>query len=211
MGLRRVSKIVVFDMDGVIFREKNFWLRVHLALGTKDKGIYFTNQYLKSDYTKLVREVLKLWKGRPAAPYLSLVKRLRYTPGVKATFRKLKKEGYYIVVISSGSRLLLQRASRELPIDKGYANELVIKKGKIAGIYKQTVQYDNKVPILKQVCEELNVPMKKVIAVGDSENDIPLFKKVGLSIAFRPISQKVKCAAIVTTNSLNLTDILKFL
>lgn len=197
-------------MDGVIFREKNFWLIVHSELGTKREGVLLTEKYLKTNYKKLTKEVLRLWKGKSAAPYLKLIKKTLYVPGAKTTIRKLKKLGYYLIIISSGSFHLLRRAMHELPVDEGYANELVIKRRKIIGVVRHAVKDGRKLPVLQSVCKKLHLPLKMVAAVGDSENDIPIFRRVGFSIAFQPESKNVERAAVVTVRSRHLTDILRF-
>lgn len=77
-------KLICFDMDGVIFQKENFWMEVHEAFGTLEKGKELTKKYLHADYDKLVEEVVvKLWKGKDAEPYYRLVKSLKYIQGAK--------------------------------------------------------------------------------------------------------------------------------
>lgn len=210
MNRKDIKKVIVLDMDGVIFREKNFWIKMHELLSTKDIGTNLTIKHLRNNYQKLVRKVLKLWRGKTAGPYLSYVKKARYTRGTKEALRILKKRGYYIIVVSSGSSHLLKRALDELPIDEGYANELVIRNGKIAGEFKQNIKNNGKLVILRALCKRLKVPLTKIVAVGDSENDIPLFKNVGFSIAFCPASEKTAREAKKVVRRANLKSILKF-
>jgi len=51
-------KLVCFDMDGVIFKDINFWLKLHKAFGTSEQGKELTKRYLHADYNKLVEEVV---------------------------------------------------------------------------------------------------------------------------------------------------------
>ena len=52
-------KLIVFDMDGVIFEHYNFWLELHKSYDTHEEGLKLTNKYLKTDYQKLVGEVIR--------------------------------------------------------------------------------------------------------------------------------------------------------
>lgn len=71
-------------MDGVLFAHKNVWLELHKAYGTYEEGIALTERYLSVDYDRLVEEVAgMLWKGRPAAPFLRLIRENPCNPGVK--------------------------------------------------------------------------------------------------------------------------------
>ncbi len=53
-----------------------------------------------------------------------------------------------------------------------------------------------------ECCKDLNIELKNVIAIGDSFNDIPMFKVVGHSVVMGNASDKVKKYAdeIVDTN-----------
>ena len=45
-------------MDGVIFKDINFWMELHTRFGTQKQGIKLTKKYLHRDYNKLVEEVV---------------------------------------------------------------------------------------------------------------------------------------------------------
>jgi phosphoserine phosphatase len=65
-------KLIVFDMDGVIFDHRNFWMELHEKLGTYEEGLELTRKYVKTNYAKLVEEVVnRLWKGKKADGYRS--------------------------------------------------------------------------------------------------------------------------------------------
>ena len=76
-------KLLCFDLDGVIFEGCNFWLKLHKVYGTYEQGSKLTEKYLFSNYDKLVKEVIQLWKGKDARPYHNLIDSLKYHAGVK--------------------------------------------------------------------------------------------------------------------------------
>jgi len=42
-------KMIIFDLDGVIFKPVNFWMELHKELGTFEEGKKLTEKYLHSD------------------------------------------------------------------------------------------------------------------------------------------------------------------
>ncbi len=209
-----MTKLLCFDMDGVIFEHKNFWMELHKALGTEREGRKLTRKYLHSDYEMLVKEVVeKLWKGKPAEPYYQLIKRIRYNSGVKEVFEIIKKEGWFSALISSGPIDLARRAQYELGIDHIFANELVIRDGRITGGFAWPIAagYEKKVEIVEHLAEDLEVDLSEVVFVGDSIIDIEAFKSVGMSIAFNCKNKELKKAARYVVEGMDLRKILPLL
>lgn len=203
--------MVCFDMDGVIFRKDNFWMELHKALGTLEEGKELTERYLSSDYAKLVKEVMKLWVGKDAAPYYKLVANAKYNPGVKEVFKTLKKKGYKTAVISSGPFELAARAQAELDINFIFTNRLVIdeKTNKITG-FKWPVGTNDKGNALRYICRLEKVKLHEVISVCDDFNDIEKAKIAGFAIAFHSESEELKEVCDVIIDKLDLKKILKY-
>lgn len=202
-------KLICFDMDGVIFEHRNVWMELHKRLGTFEQGKQLTERYLKKDYSKLVDEVVgRLWKCRSAEPYLKIIKEMRYLKGAPETIHELKRKGYKIAIISSGSLHAARRAKDELGVDYICANELVIKDGMITGEFNWPVAYDRKAVVLKRLAEEHNLHLSETIVVGDSPNDIKMMRLAGLGIAFCPESEALKKVANIVIDTPDLREIL---
>ncbi len=202
-------KLICFDMDGVLFEHRNVWLELHKRLGTFEEGKALTDKYLKNDYSKLVDEVVgRLWKGKPAQPYLDIINEMKYLTGVPETIKELKAKSYKIAIISSGSMHAAMRAKKELGFDYISANELVIKDGVIVGEFRWPVAYDRKAVVLKQLAEDHNLHLSETIVVGDSPNDIKMMRLAGLGIAFCPESEELKKVANIVIDTPDLREIL---
>jgi phosphoserine phosphatase len=208
-----MTKLIVFDMDGIIFEHINFWLELHKAYGTYDEGIKLTEKYIKTDYRKLVEEVVgRLWKDKPASVYFELVKKVNYLPGIKETIQALKRRGYKIAIISSGPKDLAKRAMDEIGINFFYTNKLLIKGGKVAGskdIKYWRVRDDNKQNALREFCKQQGLFLKDVIVVVHGENDIPMAKSAGFAIGFNPESKELEKYCNVIIRSKDVREILK--
>lgn len=201
-------------MDGVIFKDINFWVELHKKYGTIEKGLKLNKKYLHTDYNRLVKEVvINLWKGKSAKPYHDLINSLEYLPGVKETMEYVKKKNYITAIISASSIEAARKVQKEFGIDHIYANELVIKNGKISGefIWPIGAGKEKKAKIIRDLCSDLNIPLKEVIYIGDSDTDLEAFKEVGLSIAFNSNSEALKKAATHTINSNNISHIIKYI
>ena len=201
-------------MDGVIFQPRNFWLELHRVFGTLEKGIELTKKYLHTDYNRLVKEVVvKLWRGKDAGLYYDLIASIEYNPSVAEVFAKIKKEDWLVALISSGSMDLARRAQHDFGIDFIYANELVIKNGKVSGDFVGPLGAGTteKVNIIKHLCEDLKINLNDVMYVGDSDTDIDAFKIVGKSIAFNCQSAELKKVAKHIVDGNDLRKILPLL
>lgn len=207
-------KLVCFDMDGVIFKDINFWLELHKAFGTFEEGKVLTEKYLHTDYNKLVEEVVhKLWNGRDAKPYYELVKSIKYLPGVKETFEHVHNKGLMTAIISGSTIDVARRVQHDFGVDYVFANELVIKDGKVAPefIWPVGAGKERKAQILSGLCNILGISTQECIYIGDSDLDIEAFKEVGLSIAFNSSSDNLKKVATHVVDSHVLSDVIKHL
>ena len=208
------DKLVCFDMDGVIFKDINFWMELHKKFGTLEQGIELTKKYLHTNYDRLVEEVVvKLCKGKDAKPYYDLVNSIEYIPGVRDTFYHLKTRGYMTAIISASSIDVARRVQRDYGVDHIFANELVIRDGKVAGefIWPIGAGKEKKAQIIQDLCSNLGISPKEVIYVGNSDTDIEAFKEVGISIAFNSSSEELKKVSKYTVDTHNLADVIKYI
>ncbi len=207
-------KLICFDMDGVIFKDVNFWIKLHEKFGTLEKGTELTEKYLHTDYDKLVEEVVvKLWKGKDAKLYYDLVNSIEYLPGVKETFEKINNKGLITAIITGSSIDVARRVQKDFIVDHLFANELVIKDDKVSGEFLGPIGAgkEKKAEIIKHLCEELGINLDEVIYIGDHDVDIEAFKIVGKAIAFNSESKELKNIAHHVVDSNNLGDILKWI
>ncbi len=189
-------------------------MELHKRFGTLKQGIKLTEKYLHNNYEKLVEEVVvKLWKGKSAKPYYGLVNSLEYLPGVSTVFQYVKKQDWISAIISASSIDVARRVQHDYGIDHIFANELVIKDGKVSGefIWPIGVGKHKRAEIIRHLCKDLGIKTKEVIYIGDSDTDIEAFQEVGLSIAFNSQSEQLKKAASYVVESNNLANILKHL
>ena len=206
-------KLICLDADGVIFQGKEFWMDVHKAFGTYEQGKALTEKYLHNNYQKLVEEVVhKLWKGRDAKSFLELINHREYMKGIKELFELIKNKGWISAIISGGELALSKRVQKDFGIDYVFANELVIKDGKVHGYNAMAgAGKERKADIIKDLCRKLSIGLKEVIYIGDTHYDIEAFKIVGKAIAFNTKCEELKELADIVVDSNYLRDVVPYL
>ncbi len=196
-------------MDGVIFRSRNFWLDLHKRLGTYEEGIRLTEKYLKTDYPRLVEEVIgRLWKGRDATPYFDLVKNFEYVKGAPEALKKLRRLGHKTAIISSSVRHQALRVKEECGIDYFHTHDLRIKNNRFTGEFEWDSAHEDKRKFLKEFAKLAGCKMEETVFVGHDYNDVGALRLAGLGIAFCPDEKEAEEAADVVVDKKDLRNIL---
>jgi phosphoserine phosphatase len=191
-------ELVIFDMDGVIFEGRNFWLDLHGCYSTEDAALELAALYLKNDYETLAHITAEaLWKDRSAAPFLELVRERAYQDGVFELFDSLRRRHVKTAIVSSGPSQLAHRAQHDLGIDEVRANELGIVNGRISGQVEIGVIDSEKGSVSLDVMRSLGVAPEQTAAVGDTESDVGVATTVRLPVAYDSVSPSLDRVAHV--------------
>jgi phosphoserine phosphatase len=205
-------KLVVFDVDGTLIKTHS-WRHLHEALGTWDRGSKNLELFFRKgiSYEEWARLDAALWRGQPLKRIRQIVKAMPYTEGAREAIVTLRRKGFKVVLLSAGLSFITERIQREIGVDAALTNELIVKDGYLTGEVKVNVSFNNKDKALLSILEGFNVGMKECVAVGDDETMVPLFEKVGLSIAFNPCSKNVEEHAKIVVKSNSLLDVLPYI
>lgn len=194
--MRNNSKLVIFDMDGVLVDIDSSWHHVHHKLNvdsTKNLQKYLAAEI---DYSEFMRRDIRLWGRCHIDDIRNMFSNVPLMNGAKATAQELKNRGYKLAILSAGISLLAERVQKELEIDYVFANKLSIDKdGYLTGEGEAMVDLLSKEISLIKLIEYAGVNANQCVALGDSEFDVPMFKCVGLSIAFNSSDDSTKKAA----------------
>jgi phosphoserine phosphatase len=179
--------LVMFDMDGVIFQGRNFWLDLHRAMGTEEAAWHLWNTYGQTDYPRLASvTVAEVWCGRSADAFYDLIAARRYVEGVPEVIAWFHEQGVQTAIVSSGPWQLAERAQRELEIDVIRGNRVGIADGVFSGVVDLQVDDARKDVAARAVMAELNVEPMRAAMVGDTAADGRLAGIVGHLIAYDP-------------------------
>jgi phosphoserine phosphatase len=204
-------KLVVFDLDGTLTRERSVWEYIHIRLG---KWYGFAEEYQKQflagkiSYEEFCERDAQVWRGMKMEELLEIVKTVPFHPGADELIAHLKQKGLKLSVVSSGLSILSNWVHQKYGFDYSVSNDLLHENGVLTGRVKIQVYYDKKAEWVKRILERFNLRPEEVMAIGDSIGDIDMFQMVGLSVAFNSSCSDLDKIANVCIRSKNLADII---
>ena len=190
-------RLAILDVDGVLTMFKSAWQYLHAILGVSHiaKANYEAYRARLIDYRDWAFVDLMLWYGtsrRWSRPKITL------RPGALELLELLRKNNVYIMAVSGGLDFTGDVVGGH--VDEYVSNRMIYRGDSLVSV---EVNVEGKDYIIKRV-EEMGFSWNEVLAIGDSEIDIPLLSRALYSIAYNPLSDAVARAARVTVNSSTL-------
>lgn len=179
--------LVVFDLDGVLVKEKSSWISMHEHFGTKEQARENLDAYKagKISYDEFMRRDISLWPRAHADEVDSFLSGFTLAEGARETITGLKEKGYEVAIISAGIDILAKKVAKELDIPYVLANGLEFdRSGHLTGCGVERVALGKKEKALESLTKYLELEPKQCIAVGDSEWDVSLLASAGLGVAY---------------------------
>ncbi|MGD1156454.1 MAG: HAD-IB family phosphatase [Terriglobia bacterium] len=229
VDLQMRYKLVVFDLDGVIFDKP--WrdtANEKVAVSSwdtlfQDVGFYNVHEKFKKEFEDGGFKTYTEWTDA-ACNFLKDIhlkkeqfeKTLSERPfvqGAAETLQELTSNGVRIAVVTGSFDALARRVKEIAPIHDIYAHcELHFdKEGFLKSWKLHPSDYEDKAGFVSKIAKEHNIPKEYRVYVGDDVNDLAAFKEVGLSIAFNSTKHLVRQGADVVIESRNLMSILPHL
>jgi len=209
-----VTKLVVFDMDGVLADTESSWAYVHGHFGVNND--HSLRAYLDGeiDDQEFIKRDIDLWRKKDPTLSMDSIRRiLADVPtmnGAEEAVAELRRRGIRTVIISAGIDLLAQRLAAELKIDMFYANGFVADcAGRLTGEGVLNVRLAEKGEKVRMVADLLDIGREEVVSVGNSRFDTPMFDASGIGIAFCPADDEVREKADVVVEEKDLRIILE--
>lgn len=208
-----MTRLVVFDMDGVIADTESSWVFVHRHFGVNND--HSLKAYLDGeiDDVEFIRRDIDLWRKRdPTLSMESIRSILSDVPimnGAAETMKELRARGVKTAIVSAGIDLLAQRLAVELRMDMFFANGFVADcTGRLTGEGVLNVSLTGKGEKVDMIADMLGIRKEDVASVGNSRYDVPMFDASGLGIAFCPEDDEVRGRADVVIDEKDLRAIL---
>lgn len=195
-------KLVIFDMDGTLVQYggpfNSSWDGIGYAaaqkgLLNKEEWDNYTDYYYPKRrlYGEWLRTNARLLKGVKISDIEKIIFPLPYAEGVKDVVFKLKRF-CSVGLLSSGVDIIAKKIKEELGLDFHMSNVLEVTGGTMTGKGRVVVNLWKKDEIVKKIIKERKLKKEEVCFVGDHENDVCIFKHVGLGIAVFPKSRELE-------------------
>jgi len=200
-------KLIVFDMDGVLIKERSSWKIIHREFKIDNSDIMKELKEGKISQEEFLNlEVKKMReKGVTKEDIMNVIEKVEYAKGLKECIHFSRK--WYTAIISGGLKYIADKIA-SYGIDIVYANEIEFRKNiPWKGILN--VPFFNKDTVLKKVIEDTGA--EYITVIGDSKYDAKMFELADLSIAFNPNDNTVIEMADEVISGNNLNDLIKIL
>ena len=204
-------KLALFDLDGTLTKERSSWEYIHRRLGVwEENAERFQEAFLRGeiDYNRFCELDAAIWKGMKVAVLEEILGGIPFYDGIEEFLQFLRFRGMKLGIISSGLTLLAERIQREFNFDYAVANSLEVADGILTGKITIRVQYDRKGEWVRVAQSRFGAAPGEILAIGDSTGDLEMFRMAGLSIAFNPLSSRLKSSATFSVHSSDLRDLI---
>lgn len=207
--------IVFFDCDGVLTEDQSSWLALHEYFGSIDNS-YFARLYRDGiisylDWMKIdIALMINSW-GKPIRKIdvEKALSKIKIRANAMIVSKTIKQMGYLVGVISSGIDLLVKKVCNAINADICLYNELLFINNELIPGGKDWIPLHEKVSIIERISRGLGIDLDHVTYVGDSVWDIPIFHRVGLSIAIEPCGEACNEAKYVVKSLLEIPHIIR--
>jgi HAD superfamily phosphoserine phosphatase-like hydrolase len=202
-------KLICFDVDGTLVDGVS-WLSLTKGLGcSPEKHIDIFNRAQKGEisFDEGERMLTRMYKesGNATREFIgNLFSEIEPKLEATETISYLKKKNYKIYLISGAIDIYVEEIAKKLEVDGFYANSSLefAKDGVLEKIYYRDNQGEVKVEQLNKLIRGLGIKMNEVVFIGDSDNDIEVFKETGYGIAIEPSTKKLKSVSWKRIDSL---------
>lgn len=211
-------RVVCFDVDGTLVQhvdDRTVWQvfnkTVH-GTDTINRARFAAFREGRISYDEWVALDILDWKahGLEKARMSEIIRaELSRTDGAEETVRALRERGYAVAIISGTLDLTLELMLGDVAFDRAWSNRIEFDEaGRISGWQATPFDVEGKARALEALAEEFGVTTRECAFVGDSWNDLPVFRAAGISIAYRPKLDALREAADVVIDDGSLTALL---
>lgn len=207
-------KLIVFDLDGTLTRERSIWEYIHKRLGTwYGFAETFQERFLRGEisYEEFCDLDAQVWKGMKIDDLSSIARTVPFREGVDSLIEYLKQKGLKLALISSGLSLLADWVHQRYGFDDSISNDLLHEEGILTGKVHIRVYHDKKAEWVRRILQRFRIPEEEMVAIGDSRGDLDMIQMAGFSIALNPSCRDLEEAADFCFRTENLEEIIPLL
>jgi phosphoserine phosphatase len=209
---RAPCRVVVFDLDGTLLRGTTVSLLLAQWLGRAAQIAELERAFTAHEISN--RVVADTSAGWLAGHRLADVRRVLvagpWIDGMHETFQVLTAAGISLLLGTVTWRFAAEMLQQRHGFAAVSGTGMHVTGDVLSGIVSHHFDEYDKARFVEDWCTQNGHPMSHVSAVGDSRSDVPLFRRVGYSIALNA-TPDARAAASRTLDTEDLRDVLALL
>ena len=197
--------VVVFDLDGTLLRRTTVSLLLAEYLGHTETFDELERSFAAGEISNraIADASARCYAGRTTSEIRSVLAAASWIDGIDETVRTLAETGTHVLLATITWRLAAELLQERHGFTSVSGTELQITNGVVGDVVSRYFDEHDKVRFVEDWCAQNGYSMSQVAAIGDSRSDVPLFRRVGLSIALNATSD----ARAVATHVLDTEDL----
>jgi phosphoserine phosphatase len=206
-------RAVAIDLDGTLVRGTTTCRHLADRLGHTEAMDQLERDYAAGTITNatIADWVNRNFAGKTPAELHALLRSAPVIDGIQETIDALHREGLAIFLATITSSIFADYFADTYGFDeRSGGREALGADGRLTGMVERYFNEHDKVNWVETQCRQRGIGIKECAAVGDSRSDVPLFGRVGFSIALNG-TPEARAAATVTVDADTLTAILPHL
>jgi phosphoserine phosphatase len=178
--------LVVLDVDSTLIENEVIEELAAIA-GSLEKVSEITFRAMNGelDFEQSLRERVATLAGLPESVFADVAKTIRVTKGVSEMVAGIHAAGGKVGVVSGGFHEVLDPVAAALELDYWLANRLTIVDGALTGgLDGPIIDGQAKADTLQKWADDMGIPLRQTVAIGDGANDLMMMALAGLSVGF---------------------------
>jgi HAD superfamily phosphoserine phosphatase-like hydrolase len=188
------SRLVVFDVEGVLIPKNRFIFEVGKSLGVSQllKMLFIGFLYGAGAVTlkSALKRVFKIMQGVKIEKLMQIFDEIPSKPQLQSVFAQLETRNCKIALISSGlPTVIVKKLASTLGADYAFGIEVGVNDGALTGeIWGDAIEANGKFKVLSQILAAERLNLKDCVVVADDRNNKSIFlsemQKIGYNPAF---------------------------
>lgn len=184
--LKKNFKIACFDMDGTLIQGTTSNLFFAKLLNVEEEVIDLEHKLKKGDINSdtFMVVVSKIMDKLTVDYIRESFDLLPIIDGIYETLQFLRKANIMPILVTTSNIIFAECFKEKYGFERVFGTIHEISPNRCIGIGKTVCSSEHKIQHVQELVQSMGGTMSQVIAIGDSFSDLPLFSKVGCSIAF---------------------------
>jgi phosphoserine phosphatase len=191
--------VVVFDLDGTLLRHTTVSMLLAEHVGHAETFDEFERAFAAGEISNraIADASAASYAGRTTSEIESVLTAASWIDGIDETVRTLAQTGTHVLLATITWRFAAELLQERHGFVAVSGTELHVTNGVVGGDVSRYFDEHDKLRFVEEWCGERGISLADVAAVGDSRSDLPLFGRVGRSVALNATPDARRAATCV--------------